>query len=165
MAGRDFDRCHANVDEDSRQHRDELTDQPMASGFFGFLCEQSPWTWRRIAVAGGDVNGDGSPGFDRDKHGTAGWPVLINTDCIFQLQPTDAPVLKHGHLSGPQSLFYFLVIVCDSDLVVQTNSDLSSPNWGTASYIITTNETGESITIPKPPGDLCFPVISSVMKF
>jgi len=137
----------ANVDETAGNTVTILTNN--GSGFFGFYAtiavDVAP-NW----VAAADVNGDGKP--DLIVTSTDGrLAVLINT--IAFSTPTTPPVLSTT-LSGPN-----LVISWSSsatDLVVQTNSDLSSPNWGTASYIITTNETGESITIPKPPGDLFF---------
>jgi hypothetical protein len=40
---------------------------------------------------------------------------------------------------------------------LQTNADLATTNWGTPSYVATTNGTLESITITPPPrGDLFF---------
>jgi hypothetical protein len=138
----------ANVDEPTGNTLTILTNN--GSGGFGSFAtiavDMSPNT-----VAAADVNGDGKP--DLIVPCTDGTlTVLINT--ITFPTPTSTPILSML-FSGSD-----IVISWSSsatNFVVQTNSNLSSTNWGTAGYAISTSDgTNYSVTIPPPSGTLFY---------
>jgi hypothetical protein len=100
-------------------------------------------------IAAADVNNDGRPDLIISSL-TGTLTVLINTMAF----PT--PLKLGTTFSGPNNL----VLSWSSsatNIVVQTNSDLTGANWGTASYAIsTTNGTNHSVTITPTPGHLFF---------
>jgi len=99
-------------------------------------------------VVAADVNNDGKPDLiTTSLEGTL--TVLINTITV----PT--PLKLGAAFSGPNNL----VLSWSSsatNIVIQTNSDLSGTNWGTSSYAISTNGTTRSVNITPTPGNLFF---------
>lgn len=103
-------------------------------------------------IVAADVNDDGKPDLIiTSLIGTL--TVLINTIEF----PTPPMSLKlDTTFSGPNGLFLSWSSSV-TNIVVQTNADLTSPNWGTASYpISTTNGTNQSVTITSARGNLFF---------
>jgi hypothetical protein len=103
-------------------------------------------------ITAADLNHDGKPDLIITSL-TGTMTVLINTIAF----PTSLPMtLKLGAtFSGPNDL----VLSWSSsatNIVVQTNANLTGP-WGTASYPITdANGTNHSVTLTPPPGNLFF---------
>jgi hypothetical protein len=103
-------------------------------------------------ITAADVNNDGRPDLIVTSLSGA-LTVLINTIGF----PVPSTPLKLGAtFSGPNNL----VISWSSpatNIVVQTNSNLTGTGWGTASYAIATSSgTNHSVTIPPTPGNLFF---------
>jgi hypothetical protein len=99
-----------------------------------------------------DVNGDGKPDLIvAESSGTV--TVLINTIA----PPTAlAPLLLGSTFSGANGLVLSWSSLA-TNIVIQTNADLTGTNWETANYsITTTNGTNQSVTITPAPGALFF---------
>jgi hypothetical protein len=136
----------ANVDGTTGNTLTVLTNN--GSGVFGFYATiavvQAPNT-----VVAADVNGDGKPDLiTASTDGTL--TVLINTITF------PAPSLPNLSvtMSGPNLVMSWPLSA--GNFVVQTNSNLSGTNWGTANYAISTNGANQSVIIPPPPGNLFF---------
>jgi hypothetical protein len=103
-------------------------------------------------ITAADVNNDGRPDLMVTSLSGA-LTVLINT---IEFPAPSTPLKLGATFIGPNNL----VISWSSpatNIVVQTNSNLTGTNWGTASYAIATSSgTNHSVTIPPTPGNLFF---------
>jgi hypothetical protein len=137
----------ANVDEGTGNTLTVLTNN--GRGVFGFYATIAVDTAPSTVVAA-DLNGDGK--LDLIVTSTDGMmTVLLNT--ITFPTPSMQPNLNMT-LSGPNLVMSWPSSA--ANFVVQTNSNLSGTNWGTAGYAIATNGANQTVTIPPPPGNLFF---------
>jgi hypothetical protein len=116
------------------------------SGGFGFNATLAVGNGpRSIAVA--DVNGDGKVDLISANYGTNTLTVL--TQVIPPPSLTITPI-------SPDAVVVSWPLLA-TNFVLQTNSDLTTTNWGAPDYIISTNGQLESITInPLPSENLFF---------
>ncbi len=121
-------------------------------GIFGFYASFAVNLNSAAAtfVTAADLNGDGKPDFVlTTSDGTM--TVFLNT-ITFPTKPTK-PVLNVGQIGANLVLSWSASV---TNVVVQTNSSLASPNWAVATYPVVTLGANQSVTIPPPSNTLFF---------